>query len=137
MLFPNTLIPARSDLAKKDRYKFSSLSPDNKFLILSNLQKILKEEKPYLNPDLTIKQLAEMLEVNSNQLSQVINELLQKNFHQLINEYRVEEVKQNINDTSRTLLGIALDSGFNSKSSFNRIFKDITGLTPSEYKNSL
>ena len=72
--------------------------------------------------------------------TQALNQGQQKNFYQLINEFRIEEVKQKM--TSKgfehyTLLGIALESGFNSKTSFNRIFKEITGLTPSEFKNSV
>jgi len=137
ILVPSSMVPEKLPRAKKGRYLSSSLKEKDKKLIISNLNELLTDKKLYLNSDLSLVELAEMLDVNSNQLSQVINEVLAKNFHQLINEYRVDEVKRNISDQSKTLLGIALDSGFNSKSAFNRIFKKNTGLTPSEYKKTL
>jgi AraC-like DNA-binding protein len=136
VLYPHSLLPEDELIIKRNKYKKSSLSKSEKALILKNLLDGLRKEKFYLNPNLTLSQLAELLNININVLSQVINELLDKNFHQLINEYRVNEVKHYINDPKRTLYGIALDSGFNSKSAFNRIFKEITGLTPSQYKKS-
>ena len=133
ILFPNSLLPAQAPF----KYFSSSLKSEEKQRILEDLQSLLGSGKPYLNAELSLAELSEMLNVSANQLSQVINEKLGKNFHQLINEYRVEEVKKNIHDSSRTLLGIAFESGFNSKSSFNRIFKEFTGLTPSKYKKLL
>ena len=73
-------------------------------------------------------------------LSQVINEQLGVNFFNFVNQYRVEEFKERLADPSNrnfSLLGIAFDSGFNSKSTFNRIFRNTTGLTPSRYRESL
>ncbi|AXT20399.1 helix-turn-helix domain-containing protein [Flavobacteriaceae bacterium AU392] len=137
VLYPKDLIPEDEQIIKQNRYQKSTLNHKDKLLILKNLEKTLKEEKPYLNPNLSLNHLASMIDINSNLLSQVINELLNKNFFQLINEYRVEEIKSNIGDTKKTFYGIALDSGFNSKSAFNRIFKDYTGLTPSQYKKSI
>jgi AraC-like DNA-binding protein len=70
----------------------------------------------------------------------VINERFQLNFFDFINQYRVSEVKERIADPKNdnfTLLGIALESGFNSKSAFNRIFKKLTGQTPSQFKSSV
>ncbi len=130
---PNALLP----LLQKDKYATSALSSNEKISILKKLKDILEKDKPYLNAELTLDELAEKISVKPNQLSQVINESLYKNFYQLINEYRVEEFKLNINDTSKTFFGIALESGFNSKSAFNRVFKEITGMTPSMYKKSL
>ena len=134
ILYPNETLPEKNS---KSQYSFSSLTKKQKQKILSSLLKILEEEKAFLNPDLNLKELADQLEMNPNYLSQVINELLEKNFNQLINKYRVEEVKKNITDESRTLLGIAYDCGFNSKSVFNRIFKEVEGKTPSVYKKDI
>ncbi len=92
--------------------------------------------KPYLNKNLTIGELAESLEVPTYQLSQLINDQLGKSFFEFINAYRVEEVKERFFDprfSNLTLLGIAMECGFNSKASFNRIFKQLTGETPTEY----
>ena len=118
----------------KEKYTTSGLSKAEKNQKLHELITVMKKNKPYLNPELTLDSLSATVSLNPNQLSQIINELLNKNFYQLINEYRVEEVKSQIFDDSRSLLGIALDCGFNSKSSFNRTFKEITGKTPSAYR---
>jgi AraC-like DNA-binding protein len=70
----------------------------------------------------------------------VINEHMGKNFYSLVNDYRVEEVKQRMEDPAYrnlTILAIAYDAGFNAKSSFNTIFKEKTGMTPSEYQRSV
>lgn len=98
------------------------------------------KEKPYLDSDLTLPKLAEGLNVSTHHLSQVINEVHDKNFFNFINKYRVEEVKRKIQDPkfkNYTLLGIAYESGFNSKSAFNRAFRNFTGTTPSKYRDSL
>jgi AraC-like DNA-binding protein len=99
----------------------------------------MKTEKPYLISDISIDKLAEMLDLTSHHLSQIINEQFGKNFFEFINEYRVEEVKQQIarnRGEKYTLLSIAHDSGFNSKSTFNSTFKKYTKLTPKQYMNT-
>ncbi|MCE7994725.1 MAG: helix-turn-helix transcriptional regulator [Roseivirga sp.] len=131
------LIPDDEKALAQNRYNLSLLNGKEKEKILSRLYRVLEEEKPYLLPDLKIGELASRLEISSNTLSQVINELLHMNFNQLINKYRIEAVKRNIHDERKTLYGIALDHGFKSKSAFNRVFKDMTGHTPSSYKKSL
>jgi len=100
----------------------------------------MKSSSPYLNPELTLSQLAGELGISSHFLSQVVNEKLGLNFFDFINRYRVEEFKERASDPkydNYSLLGIALDCGFNSKSAFNRIFKQKTGLTPSQFKKTL
>lgn len=100
----------------------------------------MKTNRPYLDSDLTLPKLAEDLNVSTHHLSQVINEMHDKNFFNFINKYRVAEVKRKIQDPkyeNYSLLGIAFESGFNSKSAFNRVFKNITGTTPSRYRDSL
>lgn len=105
--------------------------------IIGRLSRTMSNEKPYLNPDITLPELAKIIDIPSYQLSRVINEKFECNFFDFINGYRVTEVKRKLNDPNfshLSILGIAFDCGFNSKSAFNRIFKKITGLTPSEYK---
>tara|TARA_Y100000034_G_scaffold105927_1_gene134067 strand:+ start:421355 stop:422350 length:996 start_codon:yes stop_codon:yes gene_type:complete len=100
----------------------------------------MEEEKPYLNPDLNLSDLADALEMNRAQLSQVINSGFQKNFNDFVNSYRVEAIKEKLNAGSHeqlSLLGIAYDCGFNSKATFNRVFKKLTQTSPSEYLNTL
>lgn len=98
----------------------------------------LDKKKPYLDPEYNLEMMARDLNITRQNISLTINDAIGKNFYQLINEYRVEEFKQLVLDSKHdhiTLLGLAYDAGFNSKSSFNRIFKEITGSTPSAYKN--
>jgi AraC-like DNA-binding protein len=84
--------------------------------------------------------MAEELQISRQNLSQVINESQHKNFYKLINEFRIKEVIEKMANTqfeNYTVLGIAFECGFNSKTTFNRIFKEDTGKTPSEYRKSL
>ena len=103
-------------------------------LILEQVSK----NKYYLDPRLTLKKLATQMELNINDLSQTINIGLGKSFNNFINELRVNEVKQKMQDPKYAhlnYLGIAMESGFNSKATFNRAFKKFTGQTPSAYLN--
>ncbi len=123
----------------KKQYLKSGLSKEDSQNHLHRLQNYMKAEQPYSNGKLSLKEVAEYLDISPNHLSQVINENLNKNFFYFVNGYRVDLVKEKMRDSSNkniTLLGIAYDSGFNSKSSFNSIFKKITGLTPSQYMQS-
>jgi len=97
---------------------------------------VMTQEKPYLDPDLSLSQLAQSLQIGTSHLSQVINTGFGRNFKDFINEYRVEAVKHYLQEGDKkhlTLLGIALESGFNSKATFNRTFKKFTHQTPSEF----
>lgn len=107
---------------------------------VSKIRHFLSIEKPYLDADLTLPQLATKLQIPSHLLSRIINEKFGLNFFDFINQYRVGEVKSKLDDPefdNLSLLGIAFECGFNSKSAFNRVFKKLTGLTPSEYKSQL
>jgi len=105
---------------------------------MEKLLDLMELERPYLNPELKIHDVAAMLDVPPYSLSAQINKQLGTNFYEFINQYRVEEFKKRaISDKYNhlTLLAIAYDVGFNSKASFNRIFKKHTGHTPSRYLN--
>lgn len=109
-------------------------------IFISSLQQFMLEKKPFLNPTLTLNQLAQDLDVPPYFLSQILNSELKYNFFDFVNNFRVEEFKKNLelkSNINYTLMAIALDSGFNSKASFNRIFKNKTGLTPSQYQKSI
>ena len=100
------------------------------------IKQIMIVSKPYLNPKLTIHDLAHEIEVQPHQLSKIINKEFHSNFFEFVNSYRVEEFKKKVGSgefKNLTILGIALECGFNSKSSFNRIFKESTGITPGDY----
>lgn len=122
------------------KYQYSSLSNDESLQIHKLLLKILESEKPFLNPELTLAQLAKLIPTHPNKLSEVINKFEQKNFYDLINEKRIHEFLRLLNmpeNKQFTLMSLAYDCGFNSKASFNRNFKKYTGKTPSEYQNNL
>jgi AraC-like DNA-binding protein len=99
----------------------------------------MQMNKPFTDQQLTLVKLAGQLDISENKLSQVINTKSQDNFFEFVNKYRVELVIEKMKSgkhKSSTLLGLAFDSGFNSKASFNRAFKRITGTTPSEFLKS-
>lgn len=103
---------------------------------VKEMDKYLRSEKGFLQPQFSIKDLAKALNVSSKYVSYLINKTYHINFRQYLNRLRVENVKQRIDQgelKNKTLLGIALDAGFNSKASFNSVFKSITGENPSEY----
>ena len=129
-----------ADLMPAKKYEKSGLTEEKVKEYFSILDKIMKEDKPYLNSNLTLKQLADKLEISTHNLSQIINTKLNQNFFDYVNQYRVEEVKQYLEDPEKkniTLLSLGFDAGFNSKSSFNSIFKRYTGKTPSEYQKQI
>ncbi|MEW7279691.1 helix-turn-helix transcriptional regulator [Aquimarina sp. 2201CG1-2-11] len=98
---------------------------------------LMENEKPFLDPDLSLRSLAKLLEVKEKKLSAFLNQYLDISFYTYINEYRVNEVKEKLSDPANNhlkILAIAYDCGFNSKTSFNRIFKNTVGTSPSLYK---
>ena len=102
----------------------------------NQLLQYMKEKSPYLNPDLSLRSLAALIDMHPNQLSWLLNESLGKNFNEFINHYRVETFKNLAKDSANaniTVLGLAFDSGFNSKTVFNTYFKKETGLTPKQF----
>lgn len=101
------------------------------------ITRLILKERLYLDPDLTVSKLAQLMELPIHKVSSILNERGNTSFNELVNKYRVEEVKKMIVDKNNdhlTLLALGLTAGFNSKSSFNRIFKDIVGMTPTQYK---
>jgi ABC-type antimicrobial peptide transport system permease subunit/AraC-like DNA-binding protein len=104
------------------------------------LKKAMEAHQFYQDPELSLKSLAKKLDLHPHELSRIINVTLRKNFNDFINEYRIREVSRKMQDPAYdrlTLLGIAFDSGFNSKSTFNRTFREMTGKSPAEYKSAL
>ena len=121
---------------EENKYKKSGLKDAEGELLHQQVCALMQKEKPYLEPKLSLGQLAEMLGVAANKLSQVINQYEEKNFYDFVNGYRVQEFivrAQCESNKNLNLLGIAYGSGFNSKSSFNQVFKKMMGETPSAY----
>lgn len=112
--------------------------PDSEFsLQKQKLENLMSTEKPFLNPTLGLPDLAIRLKVTSHELSYLVNEGFGENFYQFVNRYRVEEAKRLLHSKEHqhlNMLGIAYESGFNSKTTFNTTFKKLTGLSPSEYQ---
>jgi len=105
----------------------------------TQLEKAMKAEKVYLDPALNLRQLATLVDIHPNKLSWLINDQIGKNFNEYINSYRLIDFQQRAldpNNNHLTLLGMAYDSGFNSKSVFNDFFKKQTGQTPKAWVKS-
>ncbi|THU30358.1 AraC family transcriptional regulator [Niastella caeni] len=101
------------------------------------LRKSMEEDKMYLNPELNLNILSMHTDIAQKTISAVLNQHLRKSFNEFINHYRVEAVKTKLqlSETSHlTIAGIATDCGFNSQATFQRTFKDLTGMSPSEYR---
>ena len=120
----------------KAKYKRSELSPELVNMIDNKINDLMKLQKPYLNPQLNSPDLAEMIDITTNQLSQFLNEHRNKNFYDYINSFRLQEflrLSKAPGFKHLSILGLALESGFNSKTTFNGFFKREMGVTPSEY----
>jgi AraC-like DNA-binding protein len=123
----------------KEKYIKSSLSKSEALLIISQLDHLMKTQKPYVNSGIKLKDLSGLLETSERNLSQVINEHKQQNFSDYINSYRVKCAMNLLTDPSlkgKTVLWVLFEAGFNSKSSFNTIFKKVVGCTPAEYRKN-
>ena len=119
------------------KYRKSGLDAEEAESQLKVLLQAMDEQQPYTDSNLTLQQLANQLSVSPHNLSEVINTRLDRSFHDFVNGYRVDEAKNRLVDTKlahQTILAIALDSGFRSKSTFNKIFKKFTGTTPSSFR---
>lgn len=119
-----------------DRNK-SRLDPDEKEAILQRMEKLLEKDQIFTRSDLTIEKLAHRLSTNRTYLSQIINEVFCKSYSNFINEYRVNHAMKMLSDpiigTKYTIDAIARESGFNSISNFNMVFKKFSGVTPSVF----
>ncbi len=127
-------------IAESKKYVRSGLNKQQLTNIGQSIQQYIETQKPYLNPDYNLEQMAKDLNITRQNLSQTINDEIGKNFYQLINEFRVAEFKKYLNDPKMnhiTFLGLAYEAGFNSKSSFYRVFKEITGETPTEFREKI
>lgn len=121
---------------KRAPYGKSTLTRLDVDRIIENLQKYMKGERPFLDEDLKLADVAEALQITSHQLSEILNERLGRNFARFVNEYRIEEARRLLlEESDRTVLSIALAVGFNSKSAFNGAFLDFCGVTPSQFRS--
>jgi AraC-like DNA-binding protein len=146
MLYPDLLYGKTTDKKiqehiQKEKYQHSKLSEEDKDHILQEFISFLKsDKKPFLNPGLTMNEVAKLLKVSPQQLSQVVNEKTNLNFTNYLNTYRIEtakEILQTLDFQKHTIDAVAEMSGFNSKSPFYQAFKKNAGMTPKEFVTGL
>jgi len=106
---------------------------------ISTLKQYMAEKEPFLDPSLTIQELANQIDIPVRDLSVLINHKMDQHFFDFVNEYRIQKAMNILKDESKnqlTVLEILYEVGFNSKSSFNTSFKKYTNLTPTAYRNA-
>lgn len=124
---------------EKPKYERSGLKTATREKIKKGLLTLMDENKIYQDPELNILEVSAQLHVPRHHLTQVLNDDLGKNFYTFINEYRIKDAQVRLKDPKNdnlTVLAIGYDAGFNSKSSFNTLFKKSVGMTPTEYRKS-
>lgn len=131
------LVLWRSEGHKKVNKNYGQLSNTEIQRHIDRILQLMTVEKIYLRESLNLREFAAELGADPNLVSHILNNHLESNFHDFTNKYRIEEAKRRLQDPAfqhLTILAIALESGFNSKTTFNRVFKNYTGLTPSTFK---
>jgi AraC-like DNA-binding protein len=121
------------------KYGRSLLPETQRAALLAKLGELMEREKPFLEPDLTLQDLAGRLAVTPHQLSQILNDGLRQSFYDFVNGYRVRESQHRLAaapQSGKTVLEVLYETGFNSKSTFNSVFKKHTGMTPTEFRNT-
>lgn len=126
--------------SKFEKYRGTKIPEIQSSSIINDLKRHMDEKKPYLNAELKLADLATEINYSIHDISQVLNQDLNQSFSDFVNKYRIEEVKRRMEDKDfqkYTLMAIAQQCGFNSKTSFYRIFKNETGKTPADYLREL
>ncbi|MEM6631134.1 MAG: helix-turn-helix domain-containing protein [Bacteroidota bacterium] len=127
------------EVSQTEKYSHSSLTDEERENIFQQILSLFEKEEIYLQPKLSVQDLAEKLHITPHILSQTINEASGQPFYDFVNSYRVKYLQELLVDPEKaqfTILALGMESGFNSKASLNRIFKNHTGLTPSAYQRS-
>ena len=141
LLFENRFPDFYQLMAREERenkYKKSLIQGLSKDKIIERMKELMEVEKIYRQLELKLDDVAAMLLITPHQLSEFINDCMKMNFTSYINQYRVEEAKDLLaNDPEMNILSIAYEVGFGSKQSFNTIFKQQTGMTPSGYRQEI
>lgn len=116
------------------KYQRSALDTEQSNRIANKINDMMRKDKLYLDSSLSLQKLASYVSISPNYISQTLNETLSTNFFDFINQWRIEAAKPKILANQDTVLNIALEVGFNAKSSFYKAFKQETGQTPSEFR---
>lgn len=139
LLQPSVLSPIKTEeLYQLDRQEISRVQTyQTHQASINRLEQLMVDRQPYLDPQLSVQDLAAQLDISPRLLSEIVNQYFGQNFAEFINSYRLSEAEkrfQESQDPKETILEVMYAVGFNSKSSFNTLFKERTGLTPSAYK---
>jgi len=132
--------PPFERVERVERYERSGLSNAEAQALKAALLAMMTRDQPYRDPDLTLPELAGRLDTTPHKLSEVLNSELSQTFYDFVNSYRVEEVRDRLaksDSRNLSILTLAMDAGFASKSTFNQVFKKQTGQTPSTYRKAL
>ncbi len=131
------LLYKRKDRTKQKALRKFVIDPEKADEVMKKVRYLFEVEKIFKQEDISLQSLSEELSIPSYQLSWIINKRMNTAFSRLINSYRVEEVKKRLaspQDVDKNILDIAFEAGFNTKTSFNRVFKKLTRMTPSQYR---
>lgn len=136
---PGNIIIEEKELSQPQKRR-EILSQSEMFKILLKLEKAMEKEQYFMESELTLDKLSKLTSLNKYHISETLNHFVDKPFYTFVNEYRIQYVKNKLKylseqNSSINILELAYESGFNSKSSFNRYFKEITLHTPTEYLN--
>ncbi|MDN4503989.1 helix-turn-helix domain-containing protein [Alteromonadaceae bacterium BrNp21-10] len=139
VIFRSLKQPVFIDYSQPEKYKSSALDLHTQATMLATIQQYMLEKSPYLEASFSLKQLADETNLKAYQVSQVLNVTLQQNFFDFVNSYRIDASKRLLTEKSalsKNITQIMYETGFNSKSVFNTVFKKMTGLTPSQFRKS-
>ncbi len=134
------LVTARSTESCEERTseQGGALDPEIRKSLLTVIIEKMKTEQPYLDSQLTLTRLADIVGISTHHLSEVLNQHQGKNFYQFVNEYRINFVCQRLkHDQNIKIIDLAMTAGFSSKSTFNAVFKQFINQTPSQYRHTL
>jgi YesN/AraC family two-component response regulator len=130
----NTEIAVEISTTKK--YQRSALGTTQSDRVVVKINAVMEQDKLYLDADLSLQKLASYVAISPNYISQTLNETLSINFFDFVNQWRIEAAKPKIIANQDTVFAIALEVGFNARSSFYKAFKQETGKTPSEFRKT-
>ena len=125
---------------ERKRKKKTCRDGGNNRELIDKLTRLMEDQKPYLDSEISLVKIADMLDISENELTRLLNQEMSTNFYTLINDYRMEAVLTKLKESDKrkyTIMASAYESGFNSKSTFYRIFKEYTKLTPKEYLSEI
>ncbi len=130
-------VSAKEPIQKGKSKSYGNLPKEEIEVYSTRMERLMQEKKLFLHENLSLREFAAEVNAEPNLVSYILNTHMQRSFYEFVNSYRIEEAKSKLSDPAYerwTILAIGLESGFNSKTSFNRVFREITGVTPSDFQ---